>query len=172
MKARKTSARADIKIRLPEPLRADIERAARERGGSMNAEMVERLSRSFEMDAAYGPRTAALLRLLGQIPQMLGGESDQWLSGDYTEFHKISDQWIRQIRRVAPPMPDEVKERAEFIRRRIKALERQRNEASRALVASQAEMMISSWVFDPATRSELEELLKKEKTRLLKGGAE
>jgi hypothetical protein len=46
-KRRKQTATVDIKIRMREPLRASIEREAKRRGVSMNAEMVDRLQRTF-----------------------------------------------------------------------------------------------------------------------------
>lgn len=55
-KTRDDAALATIKIRMREPLRSEIERAATRNGCSMNAEMVTRLSRSFiEEKAAGGP---------------------------------------------------------------------------------------------------------------------
>jgi Arc-like DNA binding domain len=39
---------AQLKVRLPEPLRRDLERAAAEAGHSMNTEIVRRLSESFK----------------------------------------------------------------------------------------------------------------------------
>jgi hypothetical protein len=55
-KTRDDAALATIKIRMHEPLRAEIERAATRSGRSMNTEMVTRLSRSFiEEDAVGGP---------------------------------------------------------------------------------------------------------------------
>src|SRR5262245_26020289 len=50
MVRRKQAARADIKIRMKEPLRAKIEAAAKRRGVSMNAEMVSRLEQSFQKE--------------------------------------------------------------------------------------------------------------------------
>ena len=47
MPARKKSAIVQQKIRMHEPLRADIERAAKRNGVSMNGEMVKRLEMSF-----------------------------------------------------------------------------------------------------------------------------
>lgn len=44
----KRTQKADIKIRLTEALRAKIEKAAKTRGVSMNSEMIDRLSVSFE----------------------------------------------------------------------------------------------------------------------------
>jgi hypothetical protein len=46
--------RADIKIRLTEGLRSKIEKAAKQRGVSMNAEMIERISRTIAKDDAEG----------------------------------------------------------------------------------------------------------------------
>ncbi len=45
--ARKKSATIDLKVRMKEPLRAQIEKAAKQAGISMNAEIVSRLQRSF-----------------------------------------------------------------------------------------------------------------------------
>jgi len=61
--------KADIKIRLTEGLRSRIERTAKQRGVSMNAEMIERLENSFVkqgllkevLTLAYGPQWAAFL---------------------------------------------------------------------------------------------------------------
>lgn len=66
MDARDQAASAEIKIRMKEPLRAEIERAARRRGVSMNAEMVDRLERSFA-ETAYPPEIAALAELLARV---------------------------------------------------------------------------------------------------------
>jgi Arc-like DNA binding domain len=50
MSERAETANAQLKIRMKEPLRAALEAAARQRGVSMNAEMIARLERSFEQD--------------------------------------------------------------------------------------------------------------------------
>ena len=48
---RTLSQLAQLKVRLPEPLRRDLERAAARAGHSMNAEIVKRLTQSFvELD--------------------------------------------------------------------------------------------------------------------------
>jgi hypothetical protein len=65
--ARKTKARrlrkgvAQIKVRLPEPLRRDLEQAARTHGQSMNVEMVQRLNASFQNMDAHKLIAAAVL---------------------------------------------------------------------------------------------------------------
>src|SRR5262249_12681449 len=46
----KAARKADIKIRLTEPLRLQIEKSAKAHGVSMNAEMISRLDRSFKRD--------------------------------------------------------------------------------------------------------------------------
>jgi hypothetical protein len=54
---RDDTATATIKIRMREPLRANIERAAAQNRRSMNLEMIERLQRSFseeDKDAFFG----------------------------------------------------------------------------------------------------------------------
>jgi hypothetical protein len=51
---RDQTAVADVKTRLREPLRAKLERAARHRGVSMNAEICDRLERSFQRDEEFG----------------------------------------------------------------------------------------------------------------------
>lgn len=69
-----TAPRADIKIRMTEPLRADIERAARRQGRSMNAEMIDRLQRTFDDD--FCARIEKALRDLGERIDRL---ERQWL---------------------------------------------------------------------------------------------
>jgi hypothetical protein len=65
--ARKTKARrprkgvAQIKVRLPEPLRRALEQAAKTNGQSMNVEMVQRLNASFQKIDAHKLIAAALL---------------------------------------------------------------------------------------------------------------
>jgi Arc-like DNA binding domain len=51
---RDQTAVADVKTRLREPLRAKLERAARHRGVSMNAEICDRLERSFQREEEFG----------------------------------------------------------------------------------------------------------------------
>lgn len=73
--AKALHSKAEIKIRLREPLRAKIERAAKRRGVSMNSEMIHRLDQSFFGDwhrAAtrdfikyLRPRT-----IIGRIPKL------------------------------------------------------------------------------------------------------
>ena len=64
MAPRKQSATVDLKVRMKEPLRAKIEKAAKRRGVSMNAEAVERLERSFDKEDDWG---GAELRNMARI---------------------------------------------------------------------------------------------------------
>jgi hypothetical protein len=71
MRHREPASKADIKIRMMEPLRADIEASAQAKGVSMNVEMVDRLSKSYDRERmldetfslAFGER-AGLARLV------------------------------------------------------------------------------------------------------------
>ncbi len=71
---RDKTATVDLKVRMKEPLRAQLEEAAQGRGVSMNAEAVARLEDSFRveellpqiLDLAYGRRAAGMLMLLGR----------------------------------------------------------------------------------------------------------
>ena len=54
MAERPQTAHAHLKVRMKEPLRAALEEAARQRGVSMNAEMVARLEASFEQEDRFG----------------------------------------------------------------------------------------------------------------------
>lgn len=54
MPARKQSATAQLKTRLREPLRAQLEAAAKKRGVTLNAEIVDRLESSLKQEVRFG----------------------------------------------------------------------------------------------------------------------
>ena len=54
MPPRKQNTTVDLKVRMKEPLRAKVEKAAKRRGVSMNAEAVDRLERSFDKEDVWG----------------------------------------------------------------------------------------------------------------------
>ena len=98
---RDDTAIVDIKIRMKEPLRAQIEKAATDRGVSMNAEMVERLRASFAdekrrrglfdaLTLAYGPRTAGLALMIARAMHDAGTRAG------FTVTHTLegSANWI------------------------------------------------------------------------------
>lgn len=76
-------ATVDLKVRMKESLRAQIESAALNHGISMNAEAVARLEQTFRdegllpeiLDLAYGRETAGLLILLAETVRHVGASS-------------------------------------------------------------------------------------------------
>jgi hypothetical protein len=110
--ARTEDVTVEIKIRMKEPLRRAIERSAKQRGISMNAEMVDRLTQSYRndqslsavFDFAYGPETAGMLMILQEVVRrtssdsmiMVGekGRGVDWLSQPYA-----FDQVVRAVHR-------------------------------------------------------------------------
>ena len=83
MPPRSQKAKIDLKVRMREPLRAKIERAAKSRGVSLNAEAVERLELSFADNDArardFGDETTLhVMRALAtakQIAELSTGKS-------------------------------------------------------------------------------------------------
>ena len=72
--ARPKSATINLKVRMKEPLRAKIEAAARMRGVSLNNEVVQRLTLSFEREGAEKDRREAIRdTVLDGIYESFGG---------------------------------------------------------------------------------------------------
>jgi hypothetical protein len=73
MAKRGKSARAQVPLRIPEALRARIDRAAKEAGNSMNAEIGERLERSFETEDRFGgPQLVELMEMIAIVMRSTG----------------------------------------------------------------------------------------------------
>ncbi len=73
MAKRGKSPRAQVPLRIPEALRARIERAAKETGTSMNAEIRERLERSFDIeDRLGGPQLLELIEAVASAMKSTG----------------------------------------------------------------------------------------------------
>lgn len=73
MAKRGKSPRAQVPLRIPEAQRARIEKAAKARGASMNAEIVERLKRSFEIEERLGgPRVVELIETIAGVMKKTG----------------------------------------------------------------------------------------------------
>jgi len=65
MAKKRSTAVAQVGLRIREPLRAGLENAARKRGVSLNTEMVERLARTLAEDETYGgPEIHTMARLM------------------------------------------------------------------------------------------------------------
>jgi hypothetical protein len=73
-KSKKWSQRAELKLRLPEVLRASLEYSAKERGDSMNSEIVKRLNSTFQYK--QDDRTAKIVAraLLTYLPEEVVNE--------------------------------------------------------------------------------------------------
>ena len=77
-------AQAQLKVRMPEPLRGALEEAARQRRVSMNSETVRRLERSFTEEAAFGtPATKQVAYLAASAfalaGQFRGANNEDWI---------------------------------------------------------------------------------------------
>jgi len=104
--ARSETAYVEIKIRMREPLRRQIEDAARRGEVSMNAEMIDRLEKSFRRETEFGgPLTAALLKQFAAFATYTaetttsgfeGEGADMWI-GDREAFNTVADHWIREL---------------------------------------------------------------------------
>ena len=73
MVRRSKAATVELKLRLKEPLRAAINRAAHENGMSMNTDMVRRLERSIHRDDGLGgPRVATIVEAMASAMRSAG----------------------------------------------------------------------------------------------------
>lgn len=116
MAQRDKTATVDLKVRMKEPLRAQIEQAAQERGVSLNAEAEARLENSFRDEERFGGRAtfnvvvtvlAAFLRG-GKAAARSDGHDDwtteRWMSDPHcyeaAVMAVVEDLWK------AHPMPD------------------------------------------------------------------
>jgi hypothetical protein len=82
MAQRKQSATVDLKVRMKEPLRAALERSARQRGRSLNAEIVQRLERSLQDE-----------EILAKISNQLAGIEKAMMEKQEEQFEKLFKQW-------------------------------------------------------------------------------
>ena len=82
MAKRGKSPRAQVPLRIPEALRARIEKVAKARGASMNAEIVERLQRSFETESRFGgPRLVELIETIARVMKSTGESAGLYETG-------------------------------------------------------------------------------------------
>jgi Arc-like DNA binding domain len=93
MPERAKTAYAHLKVRMKEPLRADLEEVARDRGVSMNAEIVRRLEWSLaadeQVEAVFGSAELyGVMRALAAVMNTAGNRA-LWLSG-----HDLRYGWI------------------------------------------------------------------------------
>ena len=108
-KASRWSRRAQLKIRLPEPVRLNLERAARRADRSMNAEMVWRLTESVSGDKdPYAIAAEAILNGLDE--QIVTQIEDMILRANFTD-DQLERMWAEKRRKAGILMPDEQKDK-------------------------------------------------------------
>ena len=91
MAKRGKSPRAQVPLRIPEATRARLEKAAKARGVSMNAEIVERLARSFETEARLGgPRVVELIETIAKVMRSTGEHAGFYETGKLAN----QGQWL------------------------------------------------------------------------------
>ena len=118
---RKRSATVDLKVRMKEPLRARLEKAAKENGVSMNVEAVGRLEQSFQrtdvaLEALGGedglPFIMILRPILGGIREKLALDAETvWSNpGALVEFEAAINGFFKHLRTRAPRLFGRAKE--------------------------------------------------------------
>lgn len=100
--ARPKSATIDLKVRMKEPLRARIERAAKHRGVSLNAEIVDRVEKSFQQeDALGGPELVGLFQMMaGAVAIIEARTSAKWTS-DWETSVAVRVAWRKLMSSIA-----------------------------------------------------------------------
>ncbi len=118
MNPRKESATVQLKVRLKEPLRARIEKAARKRKHPMNTEIVDRLEMSFSkdeklqlthqlvMDGVYeqfGEKgTYCLMKYLVEALGYVENETGKSWLNDKETYEQVHVAWTSILRRYGP----------------------------------------------------------------------
>ena len=83
MAERGTSRRAQVPLRIPEPLRARIAAVAKDAGRSMNAEILDRLERSFEHEDWIGsPNLTQLMETITSAMKSTGETAGFFATGE------------------------------------------------------------------------------------------
>ena len=91
-KKRKTGS-GQYPLRLPDDLRSRVEKAAKDRNISINAEILKRLERSFETeDRLGGPRLARLLESIGVAMNAAGENAPEYDNPDVLG----NGRWVRR----------------------------------------------------------------------------
>ena len=92
MAKRGKSPRAQVPLRIPEALRARIEKAAKETGQSMNAEIIDRLEGSFGTeDRLGGPRLVEIVEAMASAMKTTG----QTASLVFSDNAMNRGEWLR-----------------------------------------------------------------------------
>ena len=100
-KSRNWSSRAEVKLRLPEALRWSLERSAKERGDSMNSEIVKRLESTFQYQTTDTTKAVARA-LLTYLPDEVSGEMYEIMKDQEADDYRADmakEMWEEDQRR-------------------------------------------------------------------------
>lgn len=104
--ARPKSATVDLKVRMKEPLRAEIEAAAKDRGVSLNAEAVALMEQALQEREALGGRECyALFRMMGAAANLIEGRTGKSAASDWETSFAVREAWKKLIASWSPKMP-------------------------------------------------------------------
>jgi hypothetical protein len=95
-----------FKLRLPEPLRAELEESKRRSGNSLNTEIVQRLDRSVRLDQALGSREMARLSFTMAAAFAVNTQGEDW-SADPVAYAKGAGAVISALIRGVPAGGDQ-----------------------------------------------------------------
>ena len=85
MAQRKKTATVQLKVRMKEPLRGQLEKAAKDRGVSLNAEIGKRLEQSFDIENRFGgPQLLELIEMIASVMRSTGEHAGFTESGNLT----------------------------------------------------------------------------------------
>ena len=112
--ARKKSETAVLGFRVKEPLRNQIEKAAKSNGVSMNAELVRRVETSFNNEnsdaAAYGgAELSALFRMLAAAANFIEARTGESCTADYLTNVAVRVAWKKLLDETELPIPEEIR---------------------------------------------------------------
>jgi hypothetical protein len=105
--SRAPSENVQLKIRMKEPLRAKLERAAHERGVSMNVEAVSRLEQSFAADEGVaeefgGKEKYQIFRALSAASETVETRTGKsWLKDEETAT-TVNELWVKMVPLLMP----------------------------------------------------------------------
>ncbi len=104
--ARPKSATIDLKVRMKEPLRARIEKAAKDRGVSLNAEIVDRVEKSFlKADALGNPELVGLFQMMAGAVAIIEARYGNSWSTDWDTSVAVQAAWTKLMEAVAAKPP-------------------------------------------------------------------
>lgn len=110
---RKQSATVQLKTRMKEPLRARLEEAAKDRGVSLNSELVDRLERSFEREnniiqSIGGLEYFALLAMLGNAVKLVEEQTGRKWQQDFETREQVKQAIATIFDAISPKLGSEL----------------------------------------------------------------